>query len=347
MLRTIFAFALAAAATALPHHGAFTTEQYEAQWAAFKGTHAKTYSADEHDLRFAVFKDNLEFITYHNTYKYGKSASYDLGLNEFSDMTHQEFKAQMRLGEYSSFMEMANSHSNAACTGADHLLNATMPDQYAKVDWRKEGAVTPIKNQGQCGSCWSFSTTGSTEGVNKIAGNKLVSLSEQQLMDCSKPEGNQGCQGGLMDDAFAYIIKNEGICSEASYPYEGKNGVCKTACTKVVTIDGCADVPTMNEASLAAAVTKNPVSVAIEADKKEFQSYKSGIFDFKGCGVKLDHGVLVVGYGAYQSKEFWTVKNSWGATWGNKGFIYLSRGEEGKAGECGIATQPSYPTKSA
>jgi len=206
--------------------------------------------------------------------------------------------------------------------------------------WRTKGAVTPIKNQGECGSCWSFSTTGGLEGRWKIAGNKLTSLSEQQLMDCSGPEGDSSCEGGLMDFGYQYIIDNKGIDSEADYPYKGVNEKCNKKKEKrhVSTVASFTDVPKGNEAQLEAAIAQGPVSVAIEADQSGFQHYTSGIFSGK-CGDALDHAVLAVGY----SKDYWIVKNSWGETWGDAGYIKISR-----AGNlCGIQNAATYPTAGA
>jgi len=207
--------------------------------------------------------------------------------------------------------------------------------------------VTPVKNQQQCGSCWAFSTTGSLEGAWQIASGKLVSLSEQQLVDCSKAEGNMGCGGGLMDNGFKYLEENA-ACTEESYPYLAKNGQCTaSSCTVGVpkgSVTGFKDVETDDEQALMEAVSKGPVSIAIEADHQAFQFYSGGVLK-KACGTRLDHGVLVVGYGESNGVKFWKVKNSWGESWGEQGYIELERenSPDGKAGECGLLSQPSYP----
>jgi len=211
--------------------------------------------------------------------------------------------------------------------------------------------VTPVKNQGQCGSCWSFSTTGSVEGAYQIATKKLVSLSEEDLVQCDQVD--MGCAGGLMDNAFKFIEKN-GIAAETAYPYisgTGIRGLCNADKEKaaVVTITGYKDIPAEDEDALKTAVALGPVSVAIEADKHVFQLYKKGVIDSHGCGTQLDHGVLVVGYGSqktlFGSKDYWTVKNSWGPTWGEDGYVKLARGTTAKPKNmCGVASQASYPT---
>merc|ERR1719183_386935 len=204
------------------------------------------------------------------------------------------------------------------------------------------GAVTPVKNQAQCGSCWAFSSTGSLEGAMFVATGKLISLSEEDLVQCNSIT-DHGCQGGLMDNAFDWVQQN-GICSEEAYPYtsgSGTTGTCKKTCTPIVTITGHTDVPSNDESALKAAVSQQTVSVAIEADKSAFQLYKGGVLDNSACGKQLDHGVLVVGYGT-DGKDYWKVKNSWGASWGEKGYIRMVRGSN----QCGIGNQPSYPVVS-
>jgi cathepsin L len=215
------------------------------------------------------------------------------------------------------------------------------------VDWTSKGAVTPVKNQGQCGSCWAFSTTGAVEGAWFLSKGQLVSLSEQQLVDCSQAQGNQGCSGGLMDQGFQYIISNGGICAESAYPYTGADGQCQTGCSKVATLSKFTDVTPNDENALQAASAQQPVSIALEADQFVFQFYSSGVLDDASCGTQLDHGVLLTGYGhdSTANKDFWTVKNSWGPQWGAAGYIHIVRNVNGaSARQCGLTSDPSYPT---
>merc|ERR1712161_182264 len=207
------------------------------------------------------------------------------------------------------------------------------------VNWITKGAVTPVKNQGQCGSCWAFSTTGGTEGAWSGATGKLVSLSEQQLVDCSK--ANNGCGGGLMDAGFAYQ-GTVNVASEASYAYTAKDGSCKTSFSTAIPKGGVSGHKDVNgETNLLDAVTTvGPVSVAIQADQASFQNYASGVLTGT-CGTQLDHGVLAVGFGTLSGTEYWKVKNSWGGSWGQSGYILIERGTN----KCGIASgPPSYPT---
>jgi len=290
----------------------------------------KKYTHDTFFYRYTVFKANMDRVALANKQKH----TYKLAMNEMGDMTHAEFKAT-KLG----YNKIDRSYVRAQ--GACPVGNVP-----ATVDWVAKGAVTPIKNQGQCGSCWSFSTTGSVEGAVQIASGTLTSLSEQQLVDCSTAQGNMGCNGGLMDYAFQYIISNGGLTTEAGYPYTATGpNTCNVQTPLASTITGYCDVNSGDENALMAAVAVGPVSVAIEADQACFQFYSSGVMSDPSCGTQLDHGVLATGYGVTGGTKYWNVKNSWGTSWGMNGYIWLGRQVDGQPlGVCGIASEPSYPT---
>jgi len=281
--------------------------------------------------RFNVWKANLDAIYLHNKGNH----SYTLAMNAFGDLTPQEF-----IGTHTGYKHIDMGYLRSLNTDGD-LADVTVAPS---IDWRTEGAVTDVKDQGQCGSCWAFSATGSTEGAHFIANGDLVSLSEQQLMDCSKSEGNQGCNGGFMDYAFQYIIDN-GITTETAYPYRAVDGTCKSAGKPVAaTIRSFKDVTPNNNNALKTALNVGPVSIAIEADQTGFQFYQSGIFDGT-CGATLDHGVLAVGYGTQSGTPYYIVKNSWGSSWGEEGYIRLidAPTKNKNTGQCGMLSVPSYP----
>jgi C1A family cysteine protease len=229
-----------------------------------------------------------------------------------------------------------------------------LPKAADAIDWTTKGAVTGVKDQGQCGSCWSFSTTGALEGAYFLKYGTLESFSEQNFVDCDNFKNggrDMGCNGGLMDNAFNWAAKNGGVCTEADYPYTSgatrKTGTCEQSkCTKNANVapKSHTDVPASSDDAMMSALTQQPVSIAIQADQKDFQLYKSGVFTGE-CGTQLDHGVLAVGYGTQSGSDYYKVKNSWGTTWGDKGYILLGRGSEYNKGQgqCGMLLSASYP----
>jgi len=289
--------------------------------------HSKTYKSDsEYSYRLLIYKDNLEYVENHNRQNLG----FSLGMNMFADLSVEEYRQlYLQPSWEASEIEQENVHEY------DDRIELA-----ATVDWRTKGAVTGVKNQGQCGSCWAFSTTGCVEGAYFIKNHKLVSSSEQQLVDCSKSYGNHGCSGGLMDNAFKYIIAVKGVDTEASYGYTGREGTCHFSPANVgATIASFRDVARGSESGLQSAVTGQPVSVAIDASQRSFQLYKSGVYYEPHCSSSsLDHGVLAVGYGS-DGGNYWIVKNSWGTGWGQGGYIQMSKDRQNN---CGIATQASY-----
>merc|ERR1712085_84549 len=306
----------------------------------FKADFERRYAdAVEEAQRFDIFSKNVNVIRNHNL----KAEGWTMGINQFTDYTSAEYKNLLGY--------------NATAKKANPIFEADTTNLAAAVDWVTEGAVTPVKNQQQCGSCWAFSTTGALEGALFIKNKKLVSLSEQELVDCAGSFGNQGCNGGLMDDGFKFL-EADGDSTEADYAYTGKGGTCDSkkettaSGLKKAKITSYSDVTPKSCTQMMAAVAKGPVSVAIEADQTGFQHYSTGVFSGT-CGTSLDHGVLVVGYGTDGSSEYWKVKNSWGTTWGDAGYIRMTKscastgrqllGGKTKAGECGILSQPSYP----
>ncbi|QHN88521.1 Cysteine proteinase RD21a [Arachis hypogaea] len=319
-----------------------TDEEVMAMYEEWLVKHGKKSSngllSGESKNRFEIFKDNLRFIDEQNSLP---NRTFQLGLNRFADLTNEEYRAKYlgtRMDPNRRMMKAKTRSNRYAPRVGDKLPES--------VDWRKEGAVVAVKDQGGCGSCWAFSTIAAVEGINKIVTGDLISLSEQELVDCDTSY-NEGCSGGLMDYAFEFIINNGGIDSEADYPYTGFDGTCdqnrKNA--KVVNIDDYEDVPAYDELALKKAVANQPVAVAIEGGGREFQLYVSGVFTGR-CGTALDHGVAAVGYGTEGGHEYWIVRNSWGASWGEDGYIRMERNlGNSRAGKCGIAIEPSYPIK--
>jgi C1A family cysteine protease len=325
----------------------FTTEEFllldtHYIFDAWTKDFGKSYeSLEQRAHRYAIWINNLERITHTNSQK----LTYKLRLNQFADLTDDEFRLQVHGMTGSCYKGNENIPKISTFSKRSKLpLPNAVP---ASVDWTTKGVVTPVKNQGDCGSCWAFSTTGSIECEYAIKNNVLNSLSEQQLVDCSWAYGNLGCAGGSMDAAFKYVENYGGLCSETEYPYTGKDGLCQASsnCKTVYNpITSHTDVTTDDETALETAAAAGCVSVAIEADQFAFQYYSSGVLT-GSCGTSLDHGVLVVGYGSSGTSDYWKVKNSWGTSWGEDGYVLICRdcAKNGVEGECGINMEPSFP----
>jgi len=311
------------------------TSSFVTEFNKFKHDFGKVYQSAEHEAeRFVHFVNNLHFI---NTFK---SDSVKLAVNQYADMSAAEFKTLYLGYKPSPRVQMKilmSTAANVVDTAAD------------SIDWVAKGAVTPVKNQGQCGSCWAFSTTGAIEGAIFVKDGVLESLSEQELVSCDTVDS--GCQGGSMDNGFTFAETN-GLPLESDYPYisgTGSAGTCvkgKTTAAHTKVTD-FTDVTPKSETALKNAVAIQPVAVAIEADKQVFQFYSSGVIkSTDGCGTNLDHGVLLVGFGTESDgTKYWKVKNSWGSTWGDAGYVKLERTDSTSSeGTCGIAMDASYPT---
>ncbi|PUZ46369.1 hypothetical protein GQ55_7G069900 [Panicum hallii var. hallii] len=335
----LFAAAVLACACALGAMAARDLADHQAmvakheQWMAKYG---RVYTdAAEKARRLEVFKANVALIESVNAGNH----KFWLEANQFADLTDDEFRAT-RTG-----YKPASGKGRRTTTGFRYA-NVSLDDIPDSVDWRAKGAVTPIKDQGECGCCWAFSTVASMEGIVKLSTGKLISLSEQELVDCDVNGMDQGCNGGEMDDAFQFIIDNGGLNTESNYPYTASDGTCDSskASNDAASIKGYEDVPANDEASLRKAVANQPVSVAVDGGDSHFRFYKGGVLSGT-CGTELDHGIAAVGYGvASDGTKYWIMKNSWGTSWGEGGYIRMERDIADEGGLCGLAMQPSYPT---
>lgn len=310
------------------------------EWVLWKKAFKKVYDSFEEEVqRMENWLKNMAHIEKHNfEYAIGQK-TFKLGMNHYGDMTSKEFGAMVNGFKPSKKSPKFKSQDNLY---TDHL---TDKEEIAKeVDWREHGLVTEVKDQGQCGSCWAFSSTGALEGQMMAKFGKLPDLSEQNLVDCSRDEGNQGCNGGLMDAAFEYVKHQEGLDDEDFYPYEGVDTPpCRYEKSHRAADDvGYKMIPEGDEKALKHALAKvGPVSVAIDASNPSFQFYESGVYYEPHCSPEnLDHGVLAVGYGKEGHDKYWLVKNSWSDAWGDEGYIKMARNREN---HCGIASYAVYP----
>jgi hypothetical protein len=328
MFRLLIALIVLVSANALQR--LHDREFYEEKFIDHVKEHGIDFKFDGHEFieRLEVFASNMDMIEHHNK----GGASFKMAPNAFTHMTWAEFQAHFNIGG-------ANVPNLRRGDGSFYKSSGSNP---SSVDWVSAGAVTNVKDQGQCGSCWSFSTTGSIEGAYEIKYGTLKSFSEQQLVDCDRIDS--GCNGGWMDRAFGYVKRTGGLCTEEDYPYTSgtttKAGTCQDTCTKdpKSVPQSYTDVTPGSVSDLESAAAKQPVAIAV-AVNNAFQFYSSGVFD-GNCGSQLNHGVLLVGYGTDSGSDFWKVKNSWGSSWGESGYIRISKGDDNL---CHIMDAPSYP----
>uniref|UniRef100_A0A8C5WIC9 Cathepsin S n=1 Tax=Leptobrachium leishanense TaxID=445787 RepID=A0A8C5WIC9_9ANUR len=305
-------------------------------WQLWKKVHNKEYENMREDLtRRVTWEKNMKFIMLHNLEHSMGLHSYDLGINHLMDMTNEELVDTMA----GLVVPPRALRTGSSANKWNSTQKADLPDS---VDWREKGCVTNVKNQGACGSCWAFSAVGALEGQLQLKTGTLVSLSPQNLVDCSSKYGNKGCSGGFMTQAFQYIIDNAGIDSDSFYPYTAQNQNCHydpagkaSTCAKYTEVN-----PGTEDTLKQALATIGPISVAIDARRPSFYFYKSGVYEDPECSQDVNHGVLAVGYGNMDGKDYWLLKNSWSEKYGDQGYIRIARNH---GNLCGVASYPSYP----
>ncbi|XP_051245995.1 cathepsin S-like [Dicentrarchus labrax] len=311
---------------------AVINSELDRNWELWKKVHNKVYSQQIEEFgRRRIWEENLEMINVHNLEASLGLHTYELAMNHLGDLTTEEITGTLTGTIVPS--DLKRGRSNLI------KVNSTLP---LSLDWRDEGLVTKVKMQGSCGSCWAFSAVGALEGQLKKSRGDLMSLSPQNLVDCSIKYGNHGCNGGFMANAFQYVIKNQGINSDAAYPYIGKRGRCKyNSQYRAANCSSYAFVPEGDESALKASLAKiGPISVAIDASRPKFVFYRHGVYRDHTCTHHVNHGVLVVGYGTERGQDYWLVKNSWGINYGDEGYIKMARN---RRNQCGIALYACYP----
>ncbi|CAF1132179.1 unnamed protein product [Adineta ricciae] len=316
----------------LPFCSSLRTPSLDQGWKLFKNLHGKQYNSVDEEARRTIWEENVRMIQTHNLEADLGLHTFTMKVNQFADLTQDEFVKQMNQ------LKMSSEHKS---NGKIHIpSNRKLP---ASVDWRTKGYVTPVKDQKQCGSCWAFSTTGTLEGQLAKKTQKLVSLSEQQLVDCSTDYGNSGCCGGLMDNSYNYLMHSHGIDTNASYPYEGVDGKCRfNVKTIAADVASYVDIKAGSETDLQDALaTIGPVAVAMDASHDSFRFYSSGVYSEPSCSsTTLDFSLLAIGYGTTQdNQEYYILKNQWTTRWGMDGYVLMARN---KNNQCGLATMASY-----
>ncbi|XP_033493578.1 cathepsin S-like [Epinephelus lanceolatus] len=310
---------------------AVINSELDRHWSLWKKIHNKVYSHQIEELgRRRIWEENLEMINVHNLEVSLGLHTYELAMNHLGDLTIEEITSTLTGTFVPSDLVRGPSDFDGA--------NSSLP---ASLDWRDEGLVTNVKMQGACGSCWAFSAVGALEGQLKKSTGVLMSLSPQNLVDCSVKYGNHGCNGGFMANAFQYV-KNQGIATDDAYPYVGRRGQCKyNPQLRAANCSGYGFLPEGDEFALMAAVARiGPISVAIDASRPKFVFYRHGVYRDHTCTNNVNHGVLAVGYGTERGRDYWLVKNSWGVNYGDEGYIKMARN---RRNQCGIALYACFP----
>lgn len=319
-------------------------QSMEKLWEEFKLKHNKVYaSKTEEKLRYTIWTGNVNYVLSHN--KEATEKGFTLGLHHFCDLTQSEvskLKFGLRLSPEEK-QRLQNSNKTSIKKESTSILRAGRKLKLSKsVDWVAEGFVSEIKDQGTCGACWSFVSTGALESQLRIKNDEFTTLSEQNLIDCSVSYGNEGCDGGLMSQAFSYVHENGGMNPDSIYRYVGSINRCKFQKSKVVAkVAGYVNLPIDEDVLMEAVDTIGPIAVGIDADHTSFTLYKGGIYFESSCSSdNLNHAVLVVGYGTDNGKDYWLIKNSWGTAWGEDGYGRIARNRNN---HCGIASLAGYP----
>ncbi|XP_060523576.1 procathepsin L-like [Cylas formicarius] len=298
------------------------------QWIKFQLDYAKNYTKQESLFRFAIFKQNLKRIEKHNTKFLQGLMTFKIGLNQFGDLTKEEFIQTLTANPSNLVSKRSINES--------HRTIRQVPEYF---DWREQSAVGSVKNQGNCGSCWSFSAIGALESQVYLKTGKMVSLSEQNLIDCAKDNINHGCQGGWMANAFEYL-KNNYVTSDSEYSYVGVQQQCQINERQTkISIRGYQRVQGNEQVLKEAVATIGPITAAMDASNLQF--YSNGVYRDDECSPNyVNHGVLIVGYGNEAGRDYWLIKNSWGSSWGENGYFKIIRN---RGNQCNLASYTMYP----